>query len=128
VTRRLYLVVGVFLLLSPLVLVAVFGLPGPLLFARIGLATAGGLAFVVGALRSRVRVGGRTVPGYALVGFGDVLVGLSFVLGAAAAVRRAGPAGELFGQAVPALGGLVLMYIGYDFIRGGRHFDVSQFE
>ncbi|WP_128477431.1 hypothetical protein [Halorussus pelagicus] len=66
---------------------------------------------------------------YQLVGLGNVCLGLQMV--ARAAMTLADGTGEtepLLATFGGVVGGLTLAYIGLDWFRGGRHFDLSTFE
>ncbi|WP_246983011.1 hypothetical protein [Halorientalis marina] len=126
--RRLLFVFGLFLLAIPAALVASFGIPAPRTAVQIALLAVAGGFVVAGALRDEVKVAGATVPWYTLVGTAYVLVGLGLRPGAAAALDGGAATPETAARIAAALGGLVLCFIGYDFARGGKHFDVSRLE
>lgn len=62
-------------------------------------------------------------------GAADVLLGLALIVQflLAATLEDATSAG-LLADAAAALGGLVLLFIGADWIRGGKHFDLAAYE
>lgn len=62
-------------------------------------------------------------------GAADVLLGLALIVQflLTATLEDATSAG-LLADAAAALGGLVLLFIGADWIRGGKHFDLAAYE
>jgi hypothetical protein len=69
------------------------------------------------------------VEWYQFAGLGFVCLGLTMASGLLLALLRASvTTGLLASNAVGAVIGLVLAYTGFDWIRGGKHFDLAAFE
>jgi hypothetical protein len=66
---------------------------------------------------------------YQLVGLGNVCLGLQLLVRLPFVVTD-GTAGTeaLVATIASGLGGLTLLFIGFDWFRGGRHFDLSAFD
>lgn len=124
--RRLFLAPAL-LFLPGSVLFAVVAPPHTLLVAGVvGCLFVAGCGFAVAGLVPSVSAGGRDVPWYVFAGIADVALGVSMLLNA---VQMGGTSGEgLFPAVVTGLSGLPLLFIGADYVRGGKHFDVSVFE
>lgn len=127
--RRSWFVVfgGLLGLLVLLVLPAAFrgDVPAdPTAITTFGLFCGASLLYILGGL-------GRSVGSFEwnqLVGLGNVCMGLQMVVRAPA--KFVGTSGNIALVAAlgSGLGGLTLTYVGLDWFRGGRHFDLSAFE
>lgn len=122
-----FTVLGGALLVGGILLFATFGVvdPDPTLLLQILMTTSAGVLLLLGGVGREL----GSIRWYQLVGVGDVLLGLGLCIEFLRAIVAPGPLTEegLF-VGVAALGGLSLAYIGVDWIRGGRHFDPSQFD
>jgi hypothetical protein len=126
--RRVFLVPSAAFLLGVALLLALVGPPhtfsGAVLTTCFLLA---GLCLGAGALRESVTVAGRDVPWYAFVGAGDVALAAGMAVNAAR-IGVEGGSDDLFLAVVAGAGAVPLFFIGVDYLRGGRHFDLSAFE
>ncbi|WP_323191433.1 hypothetical protein [Halostella sp. PRR32] len=103
-----------------------FQSPDPLfLVGTVPFLLAGVLFVLAGTTES---LGG--IEWYQLSGLGDVLIGLSMSAQFLWTATRSGsvPGDVLVVDAIMAVGGLSLVFIGIDWIRGGKHFDLSTYE
>lgn len=125
--RRLFLVPALLFLPGSLLFVAVAP-PHTLLFSLVvGCLFVAGCGFSVAGLVPSVSVGGRALPWYLFVGVAEVALGVSMLVNAAR--MAAGATGEdLFLAVATGLAGVPLLLIGADYLRGGKHLDVSVFE
>jgi hypothetical protein len=126
--RHWFLVLGLFLFGSQLFVHTAFGVPSS---ADLGtlvsiIATAlAGVLFVFGGLGISV----RTLEWYQIVGGANILLGASFCLEIVVPVLNStsasGSTVQPFMAVAAVCGGGSLMFIGLDWLRGGRHFDLS---
>lgn len=126
--RRWFAVIGGFFLVVSASIGLFFGLDirhwPAIAVGVLAWAVVGSLS-IVGGLRESV--GG--VPWYRFVGASDVLLGLWMVGSAGTWYLDATAARATQVSAVAmAGGGLLLVFIGADYVLGGRHLDVSAFE
>lgn len=128
VKRRWFAVLGSFVLLGWSALALAFGLPdegeAAFLLNDVPLLL-GGAALVAGGATD----GDGGVAWYRLVGAGFVLLGLSMAgqfLATLAAQRTLD--GLLAADAVTLVPAVAVALVGLDWIRGGKHFDLSVFE
>ncbi|SFR60725.1 hypothetical protein SAMN04487947_2758 [Halogeometricum rufum] len=127
VNRRALLLVPAAVFLPGSVAFAVLSPPHTILTAvLLGCFFVAGFGFAVAGLRASVPVGGRDVPWYAFAGVADVALGVGMVLNATRMLG--GGAEDAFLSAVTAVSGLPLLFVGVDYLRGGRHFDLTAFE
>jgi hypothetical protein len=119
---RVQAVVGALLLAFVVGFLVFLGPPahvGPVAAQLVLLGAAGALMVVSGfanPLRERAGAG-------RLVGLADVFLGVSLPLGVAADLETTGDYAFL---AVAAVGGLTLVFIGIDYLRGGKHLDAPE--
>jgi hypothetical protein len=126
--RRWFLVLGLFIIGSQLLVHVAFGVLVPSALSVLVptiVTVLAGVLFVVGGLGAGV----RTIEWYQIVGGANILLGGSFCLGILIPVLNSTSA---YGNTVQpimavaaACGGTSLMFIGLDWIRGGRHLDLS---
>lgn len=126
--RRWFVVLGAFLLFVNSALFVAFGFPTLDTEAALSLVSwmVVGILFVVGG--SSVQIG--AVEWYQLVGAGYVLMGITFGLDFSLTTLNdasLGDSGVVF-AVVAILGGLSMVFMGVDWIRGGHHFEISQYE
>ncbi|MEF8831729.1 MAG: hypothetical protein V5A23_09380 [Halobacteriales archaeon] len=108
------------------------------LFAAFGTTGVGGLTLVaivallfaadlliVGGLSTDVSFDSWTVQWFHLLGAGVVLVGLANLVFGTERILQSGVSP---GVAALAVAGLVVVFVGVDFARGGVHYDLSRFE
>ena len=120
-----FTILGSALLIGGLLLTVVFGGGDSTLSVQVIMMSSAGVLFLFGGLGYEL----GSIEWYQLVGAGNVLLGLSFSLQFVAAVMGPGSvSNELLFIGAAAIGGLSLAYIGVDWIRGGKHFDLSQFD
>ncbi|ELZ33375.1 hypothetical protein C474_04825 [Halogeometricum pallidum JCM 14848] len=125
--RRLFFVPALLFLPGSLLFVAVAPPHTLLSTLVVGCLFVAGCGFAVAGLVPSVSVGGREVPWYAFAGVADVALGVSMLLNAVQ--MAAGGSGEdLFLAVATGLAGLPLLFIGADYLRGGKYLDVSVFE
>jgi|GEM_PF-5234264 len=118
--RRLFLALGLVLLVGLLVVTAAFGLPGqPVTLAQFVLTLVAALLLV----GSWFVPAGATLRWYHLVGVGDVLLGLGMV---AAASRTWFAGADLVYTVASVGGGLVLILIGVQFVRGSGWYRLEE--
>ena len=122
-----FTVLGGALLIGGVLLFAAFGVVdlNPTLLLQILMTTGAGVLLLLGGVGREL----GSIKWYQLVGAGDVLLGLGLCIEFFGTIIAPGPLTDkgLF-VGVAAIGGLSLAYIGVDWIRGGRHFDPSQFD
>lgn len=115
------------LFLAGAVLYAAFGSLHTLLgVALVGCLLVSGCLFAVAGARSSVSVGGREIRWYVFAGVADVAVGVAMLLNAARMFDGGGEGAFL--AVATGLSGVLLLFIGVDYLRGGRHLDVTVFE
>ena len=123
-----FTVLGAALLVGGVLLFAVFGVADSdptLLLLQILMVTGAGVLLLLGGVGREL----GSIKWYQLVGAGDVLLGLGLCVELLRTIVTPGPlTGEGLFVGIAAIGGLSLAYIGVDWIRGGRHFDPSQFD
>lgn len=122
---RFLQVTGVFLLAIPVVLTAAFGSVGLHSLAtavQMGSIVVAGLLLLAAGLRDSYALGGRTIRWNVLYGVGTAILGVGLAVGIGVD-RPAGAEGTLLAVAAVG-GGLSLVFVGYDFARGGKHFRV----
>ena len=125
--RRLFLLPALVFLPGSVLFVAVAP-PQTLLFALlVGCLFVAGCGFAVAGLVPSLSVGGRTLPWYLFAGVADVALGVSMLVNAARMAAEA-TGEDLFLAVATGLAGLPLLFIGADYLRGGKHLDVSVFE
>jgi hypothetical protein len=118
---------GLFLLATPAVLVLAFGtgsLGSPANAVQLGALTLAGVLVLGAGLRPAYTVAGRTVRWNVCYGVGTAVLGVGLAVGLGLG-RPAGTEGPLLAVAAVG-GGLSLVFIGYDFARGGEHFRVPE--
>ncbi|AQL44170.1 hypothetical protein BV210_16285 [Halorientalis sp. IM1011] len=127
--RRIYLIAGVVLALTsfPALLVGVtqgvYDAVGTLLLGT------GGLLFVVAARRDEVDVGDWTLSWHQFVGGADVTLGLGFPLTLLNPVLEGTATSMDYTFLVAGVvGGLVLVFIGVDVLRGSRYVSLGSDE
>ncbi len=129
VGRRFFLALGALLLVAELAFAVAFGvspltnLPTALQFVFFTFAS---LCFIIGGLADSL--GG--VEWYRFVGAGEIVWGLYVVLtGYLSILGAVGFTGGGSGGTLPAvvylLSGLLFAFIGFDWFRGGRYFNLS---
>lgn len=124
VKRRWFAVMGAVVLLLVTALVATFGVTVAT-YPAVVLMVAASLLSVLGGLDPVPDV----VPWYRFVGAGELLFGAVFlVLWVGPAVGGGRSTTDLAMAAVGVANALVFGFIGVDWLRGGRHFDVEAFE
>lgn len=126
--RRIIAGLGLAVLLAVVLSLFAFGGDGldRSALLMIGVLSLAAVLLVVGGLVETVPFGSVTVQWYHSVGAGIVLVGLAnLVFGAQRAVESGGLSAEVV---VSAAGGLLIVFIGVDFLRGGVHHDLSKLE
>ncbi|MFB6105522.1 MAG: hypothetical protein ABEJ70_00980 [Halobacteriaceae archaeon] len=117
---------GAVLLVASAAVAAAFWPPGDArALANLGLLVVAGALFVVGGARHTVTVGGRRLPWYVFVGAGHLVFGAGLVAAQAPALGESATTVERIGALAAVVGGLVLAFIGVDYLRGGRHFAVA---
>ena len=124
---RLLQAMGAFLLAIPVVVTAAFGTGGlrsPGTAVQMGAIVLSGLLFLAAGLRESYAFGGHTVRWNVCYGVGTAILGVGLAVGIVSG-QAAGPGGTLLAVAAVG-GGLTLVFIGYDFARGGRHFRVPE--
>ena len=126
--RRIWFaVLGAVFGVAGVAMLAAFGaemVTGPAAVATFALWFATSALYVLGGLD--VAVG--DLEWYQLVGVGNVCLGLQQTVRFAFWLADGTPGtGTLVVAAASGLGGLALAYIGLDWVRGGRHFDLSRF-
>jgi hypothetical protein len=122
-----FTVLGGALLIGGVLLFAALGVVdlNPALLLQILMTTGAGVLLLLGGVGREL----GPIKWYQLVGTGDVLLGLGLCVEFFWMIVVPGPlTGEGLLIGVAAVGGLSLAYIGIDWIRGGRHFDPSQFD
>ncbi|UPV72803.1 hypothetical protein M0R89_09595 [Halorussus limi] len=126
--RVWFAVVGVFFALFGVGFLAAFGvesLADPTALATLALWFGASALYVLGGLDAPV----GDLRWYQSVGLGNVCLGLQMVVRVPS--ELAGVSGDfepLLAALAGGVGGLTLAYIGLDWFRGGRHFDLSAFE
>ena len=121
-----------------LALVSLFGLFAALLASEdpvrpLALAPAlanvlAGLLLIVGGLVDDVRVGSRRIRWFHLLGAAIVLHGTTWFAFGVQDLLGPEPTAMPFGPLVYAASGVVFLWIGADFLRGGVHHDLSVLE
>ncbi|WP_435180185.1 hypothetical protein [Halorussus sp. AFM4] len=127
--RRLWFaVLGAVFGVAGVAVVAAFGgdaVSGPAAVATFALWFAASALYVLGGLD----VGVGDPEWYQLVGVGNVCLGLQQAVRLAFRLADGSrETGTLVVTVASGLGGLALAYIGLDWVRGGRHFDLSRFD
>lgn len=124
--RRWFAVLGVFLLVSQGVIFAAFGFSSfdartvlSLLFTMIA-----AVLFVLGGLSVQI----ENTEWHQFVGAANVFMGIWFVVELSLPILRVGSATGLVPAIAGVVGGLSMVFIGMDWIRGGNHFEISQYE
>jgi hypothetical protein len=113
------------ILVFGLLFLAVFGATDLSLVIQIFMMTTAGLLFLLGGIGYEL----GPVSWYQFVGSGCVLLGLNLCIQFVVDLTQAGSSNEeLLFAGLAAIGGLSLAYIGFDWIRGGTQFDLSQFD
>jgi hypothetical protein len=120
--RRIYLIAGVVLAVTsfPTLLLGITDDP----YNAVGtlLLGIGGLLFVVAARRDEVEVGDWTISWHQFVGGADVALGLGFPLTLVNPVLAGTATTTEYTFLVAGIvGGLVLVFIGVDVLRGSRY-------
>ena len=124
--RRWFAVLGAFLLLTWTVFSFAVGLSfdARLLLNDVPYFLAGALLVVAGTTG-----GAAGVEWFQFAGLGFVCLGLSMASELLLTLTQSGATtGMLVSAAVSGLIGLVLAFMGFDWIRGGKHFDLTAFE
>ena len=120
-----FVVLGGLFLVGSVLFTLVFGIADSLLLLQVLMMGATGVLFVVGGIGYDL----GSVEWYQLVGVGDVLLGLSLDISFLTALEGSGSlGGDFLFIGAAAIGGLSLAYMGIDWICGGKHFDLSQFD
>ena len=120
-----FVVLGGLFLVGSVLFTLVFGITDVLLLLQVLLMGVTGILFVVGGVGYDL----GSIEWYQLVGVGDVLLGLSLGIPFFTALEGSGSlGGDVLFIGAAAIGGLSLAYMGIDWIRGGKHFDLSQFD
>lgn len=129
--RRWFLILGIILVVSQTAILAAFGIPpvfesGPA--ATVVIIAFAGIFFMLGG-------SGRQFWGvewHQFMGAGQILIGLSLATSILLPILNGTSAYESgirpFLAVAAAIGGALVMFMGFDWIRGGRHFDLSTFE
>lgn len=127
--RRWFLLIGLFLIISNIVVVVAFGFPPPSEPAIATLIT----SFFAGILLT-LGGSGRQFWGikwYQFVGAGQIFVGLLFVPTILLPILTDTSAYESsiqpFLAVGAAIGGALIIFIGFDWIRGGQYFEGGDF-
>ena len=129
--RRWFLVLGVGMIVANLGFLFAFRttvLENPATVAANAIFILGGVLMAIGGANAQP----RGSEWYQFVGTGNVLLGIGFAAtyllpianGTSAYEGSAGVFLAIWG----VVGGASLAFIGYDWVRGGRHFDLSTFE
>jgi hypothetical protein len=129
--RRWFLIVGIFLVVGQIAVLVAFGVP-PLsessATATVGITALAGVLFAFGGTSRQF----WSVEWYQFVGVAQMLIGLSFMVSMLLPILTGTSAYESDVQPLLAVaaagGGMSIMFIGFDWIRGGRHFDLSSYE
>jgi len=120
--RKLYLIAGLVLAITSIPTLAVAGSLPVWEVAGTALLGAGGVLFVVASRRDDVALGGRTVEWHRLVGVGDVFLGAGFPLTLVdPVIDGTGTNVDVAILVAGAVGGVVLVLIGIDVVRGGEY-------
>ncbi|MFB6084644.1 MAG: hypothetical protein ABEJ94_10410 [Halorientalis sp.] len=127
--RRIYLIAGVVLAVTsfPTLLLGITGDP----YNAVGtlLLGIGGLLFVVAARRDEVEVADRTFSWHQFVGGADIALGLGFPLTLLNPVLTGTATSVDYTFLVAGVvGGLVLVFIGVDVLRGSRYVSLGSDE
>lgn len=126
--RRWFAVLGVFLFVSHGAVLVAFGFPAPVTETVLSLLPwmFAGVLFVLGGLSVQI----ETIEWHQFVGAANVFMGIGFGVNFSLTTLRdasLGNGGVIFAVAGIA-GGLSMVFIGMDWIRGGRHFEISRYE
>lgn len=122
-----FALLGIGLLATVVALFAAFGasgLDGLTLAAVTALLFAADL-LIVGGFATELSFDSWTVKWFHLVGAGVVLVGMANLVFGTERVLRSGVSA---GVVALAVAGLVVVFVGLDFLRGGVHYDLSAIE
>ena len=124
--RRFLQAMGAFLLAIPVVITLAFGTGGfgaPATAVQMAAIVLSGLLLLAAGHRDSYTLGGRTVRWNVCYGVGTAILGVGLAIGLGSS-GATGAEGLLLAVAADG-GGLSLVFIGYDFARGGKHFRVS---
>ena len=103
----------------------VFGVEDLPLLLQVVMLSSAGILLLLGGIGYEF----GSIKWYQLIGAGDILLGLSLCVQFLGTFTNSVPSNEdLLFMGMAAIGGLSLAYIGVDWIRGGKHFDLSQFD